>query len=121
MNMLRRSSSRGIIHVTFGIILKRTVESRTIVRRKRDALPQPLDKIRVTGEVASVQKRVVPAVFQHAPGVALVPASSREEGCATEDLAEAAQIDVGKSPAAEEVVLFLVAEDLLIALGTLAI
>jgi hypothetical protein len=76
MNMLRRrSSSRGIIHVTFGIILKRTVESRTIVRRKRDALPQPLDKIRVTGEVASVQKRVVPAVFQHAPGVALVPAS----------------------------------------------
>lgn len=121
INMLRRSSSRGIIHVTFGIILKRTVEPRTIVRRKRDALPQPLDKVRVTGEVASVQKRVVPAVFQHAPRVALIPASGREEGSSSKDLAEAAQIDVGKPPAAEEVVLFLVAEDLLIALGTLAL
>lgn len=112
-----RLLSRRIIHIALSIIFERAIEATTFVGGKRDAMLKTVDQIWVASEEAAIQKSIVATIFQDTPGVRLVPAAAGEERRRAEDLAEAAQVYVEKTPAAEEFVLFFVAEDLFVALG----
>ena len=72
--------SRAISRITLGIILKRPIEPRPLIRSQGNTLLQPLHQIRVTGEQTPEEERIVAAGLQHAPGVLVVPATGGEEG-----------------------------------------
>lgn len=108
--------NRLISRVAMLIIFKRSIKPRPFIRRERNALAQPLYQIWITREEPAKDKGIIQAGFQHAPGVFVVPATAREKGGRTENLAEAGEVDVGQAPAFQELVFFFIAENLLVTL-----
>jgi hypothetical protein len=100
-----------------GLVLKRSVEPSTVVRRHGDLLLQSVHQIRVAGKVTAVQKTIVFTGFHHSPGVLVVPATSGEKRGGAKDLSESIEGHVQQTPAPEELVFLLGAENLFIALN----
>ena len=59
--------SSQIVGIPNNIVLKRPIETVTIILRKRNALLHPIDKVRVADEVPAINQRVV------FPGLDLTP------------------------------------------------
>jgi hypothetical protein len=106
-----------IISIPDRAIFERTIETGSVIRRKRQALSQPLGEIWVADEIPPVQQAVV--CVHQTPRIFVVESTSREERCIAKDFAEAGQIDRPQAPGFEELFLLLRAEHLLIPLSSL--
>lgn len=76
------------------LVLKGPIEAGAIIWGHWDLLLQPTHQIRVTGEIAAIEKSIVFTGFDHSPGVLIVPATGREEWGGAKDLAEPVQSHV---------------------------
>lgn len=63
-----------------GIVLKRPIEPRPVIRCQRQSLLEAVHQVRVTDKEPAVEKGIVLARLHDAPRVLVVPSTSREEG-----------------------------------------
>lgn len=112
--------SSKIVRVVESPVLKGPIEAGAIIRGHWDLLLQPTHQIRVTGEIAAIEKSIVFPGLNHFPGVQVVPATRTQERSGAKDLAEVAQSHVQQTPALQDPMLLFKPAGLVKALVTIS-